>query len=99
MNAEMFAELMESIEEGGKILRGEKPASRKTASSMPNVKRIREQYQLSQTEFAQMLGVSARTLRNWELGRRVPRGTARVLLQVAAQHPEAVLDVMRQAER
>jgi putative transcriptional regulator len=40
------------------------------------------------------LGISVRTLRNWEQGRRVPEGPARVLLQVVAKHPEAVLDVV-----
>lgn len=95
MNAELFAELLESIEEGGKILRGEKPASREFVVSIPDVKRIREQYQLSQTEFAQLLGVGARTLRNWEQGRREPRGTARVLLRVAEKYPEVVWDIIR----
>jgi putative transcriptional regulator len=42
-----------------------------------------------------MLGISIRTLRNWEQGRRVPEGPARVLLQVAAKHPEVLLDVVR----
>ena len=42
-----------------------------------------------------LLGISVHTLRNWEQGRRVPEGPARVSLQVAANHPEAVLDVMQ----
>jgi putative transcriptional regulator len=50
---------------------------------------------LTQVQFAALLGISVRTLRNWEKGRRVPEGPARVLLQVAAQHPEAVLDVVQ----
>ena len=41
-----------------------------------------------------MMGVSVRTLQNWEQGRRVPDGPARVLLQVAARHPQAVLDTV-----
>ena len=43
-----------------------------------------------------MLGISVRTLRNWEQGRRVPEGPARVLLKVAAKHPEAVLEVVQE---
>ena len=50
---------------------------------------------VSQEQFAALLGISVRTLRNWEQGRRVPEGPARVLLQVAAKHPEAVLDVVQ----
>jgi putative transcriptional regulator len=42
-----------------------------------------------------MLRISVGTLRNWEQGRRAPEGPARILLQVAARHPEAVWDVVR----
>ena len=42
-----------------------------------------------------MLGISKGTLQNWEQGRRQPQGPARVLLQVAAKHPEAVWDVVK----
>jgi putative transcriptional regulator len=94
MNEELFAELVESVREGGAILRGEKAASRKFVLQVPNVKQIREGYQLSQSEFAALLGVSIKTLQNWEQGRRTPHGPARVLLQVAARHPKAVWDVV-----
>jgi putative transcriptional regulator len=60
-----------------------------------DIKQIREEYNLTQEQFAAMPGISVRTLRNWEQGRRVPEGPARVLLQVAARHPEAVLDTIR----
>jgi putative transcriptional regulator len=46
---------------------------------------------LSQSEFAQLLGVSVNTLQNWEQGRRKPTGAARVLLRVATGHPKLVL--------
>ncbi|MBI4663149.1 MAG: helix-turn-helix domain-containing protein [Verrucomicrobia bacterium] len=46
---------------------------------------------LSQTEFAQLLGISVRTLHHWEQGTRTPSGAARVLLRVAALNPELVL--------
>lgn len=46
---------------------------------------------LSQDRFAELLGISAGTLRGWEQGRRRPSGAARLLLRVAARHPEAVL--------
>ena len=94
MNEELFAELLESVREGGAILRGEKEASRKFVIPPPDVKQIREGYKLSQSEFAVLLGVSIKTLQNWEQGRRTPHGPARVLLQVAARHPKAVWDVV-----
>jgi putative transcriptional regulator len=97
MSDELFEELLESVREGGAILRGEKEASRLFAVEIPDVKRIRERYELSQSEFAALLGISVKTLQNWEQGRRSPRGAARVLLQVAAKHPEAVWDVVRAA--
>ena len=97
MNDELFAELMESVREGGAILRGEKEPSRKFVIEAPDVKQIREGYDLSQREFAALLGISIKTLQNWEQGRRTPHGAARILLQVAAKHPKAVWDVVQPA--
>lgn len=99
MNEELFAQLLESVREGGAILRGEKEPSRKFEIETPNVRSIREGYELSQSEFAAMLGVSIKTLQNWEQGRRTPHGAARVLLQVAAKHPNAVWDVVEPGVR
>ena len=48
---------------------------------------------LSQSEFARLLGVSVRTLQEWEQGRRVPSGPARTLLAIALKNPESLLDV------
>ena len=45
---------------------------------------------VSQVAFASLLGVSVRTLQDWEQGRREPSGAARTLLRIAAQSPEAV---------
>jgi DNA-binding transcriptional regulator YiaG len=56
---------------------------------------IRSQSAIPFQQFAALLGISVSTLRNWEQGRRVPEGPARVLLQVTAKHPEAVLDVVQ----
>lgn len=54
----------------------------------------REKLGLSQDQFARLLGISVRTLHQWEQGRRKPSGAARVLLRVAAQSPEAVLQAV-----
>lgn len=94
MTDEMFAELLESVREGGAILRGERAPSRRFEVESPDVRGIREQFELSQSEFAGLLGISVKTLQNWEQGRRSPHGAARVLLQVAARHPDAVWDVV-----
>jgi putative transcriptional regulator len=93
---ELFQELLESVREGGAILRGEKAPARAYTVVDPNVAEVREKYGLSQSKFADLLGISVRTLQNWEQGRRTPDGPARVLLRVAARHPEAVLDVVRE---
>jgi putative transcriptional regulator len=97
MKDELFQELLTSVREGGRILRGKAKPSRSFEMSEPDVGAIRERYGLSQEQFASLLGISVRTLQNWEQGRRRPRGPARVLLRVAAQHPEAILDTLRKA--
>ena len=95
MKDELFNELVASVREGGAILRGEAAPSRTFSIQEPDVKHIRAQYKLSQQEFSALLGISVKTLRNWEQGRRRPEGPARVLLLVAARHPEAIWDVVR----
>ncbi len=96
MREELFEELLESIKQGGAILRGEMKPSRVFEFDQPNVRSIRSHYGFSQAEFAGMLGISVSTLRNWEQGRRKPEGAARVLLRVAAKYPDAVLEVVYQ---
>jgi len=60
---------------------------------LPAVSAIREMTGLSQARFSELLGVSVRTLQEWEQGRRAPSGAARTLLQVAARDPKALLAV------
>ena len=61
--------------------------------NVPSVALIRERTGLSQTKFAALLGVSVRTLQEWEQGRRAPSGAARTLLMVAAKNPHVLLEV------
>jgi putative transcriptional regulator len=98
MKPELFDELVRSVREGGEILRGKVSPSRTFVVEAPDIKRVRASFRLSQGQFAALMGISVGTLRNWEQGRRVPEGPARVLLQVAAKHPEAVWDAIRPAE-
>jgi putative transcriptional regulator len=62
-----------------------------------DVRSVREKLGLSQSEFASAFGVSVATVRNWEQGRRSPRGAARVLMQVIDQDPAAVRRALSEA--
>ena len=99
MDEEMFAELEASLKEGMEILRGESPPGRVFEFEAPDVNAIREDLNLTQQQFAAMLGISVRTLQNWAQGRREPEGPAKVLLMVAAKHPATVLDTVRSTIR
>jgi putative transcriptional regulator len=82
------ADLLASVEQ---MKRGE-PA-RVTEVELSPVAAARAHVGLSQLEFAQLLGVSPRTLQDWEQGRRAPTGAARTLLQVAVKHPEVLREL------
>lgn len=99
MKEASFNELLESVREGGQILRGERVPSRAFPLEEPDVRSLREKYGLSQSRFAAMMGISVGTLRNWEQRRRRPEGSARILLKVVEKHPEAVFDVAREVEK
>lgn len=91
MDKKLFAELVESMTEMGEIVRGERAPSREFNITGTDVQRIRKATGLSQAKFAQVVAVPVGTLRNWEQGRRVPTGPARVLLKVIEKNPKAVL--------
>jgi putative transcriptional regulator len=95
MRKELFEELLESVKQGSAIVKGKMKPSRSVDFPESEVLKIREQYGLSQDKFASLMGISVATLRNWEQGRRRPEGAARVLLRVAAAHPEAILDITK----
>ena len=63
-------------------------------TTVPSVTSIREKAGLSQARFAQLLGVSVRTLQDWEQGRRAPSGAAKTLLMIAEKNPRALLEVV-----
>ena len=95
MDKKLFSDLVESIKEAKAIIRGEAEPASRTDMKRSDVTRIRQTLRLSQPKFAQMMGISVRTLQNWEQGHRHPTGPAKVLLRVAELHPEAVLDGAR----
>ena len=94
MRKEHFEKLVASIKEAGEIKAGRKAPSRVYEIKPPEIKMVRENLNVSQNEFALMIGVSVRTLQNWEQGRRQPEGPAKALLRIAAKNPSAVLEAL-----
>ncbi len=80
--AKFQADLLESVRQ---MRRGE--AARVTKVKLTAAAEARHKVGVSQHEFALLLGVSERTLQDWEQGRREPTGAARTLLRVAEKHP------------
>lgn len=63
-------------------------------TTIRSISGIRERTGMSQAKFAGLLGVSVRTLQDWEQGRRSPSGAARTLLLIAAKNPDAIVAVI-----
>ena len=78
----------------GNFLKRKRKPGRKFSFENPDPKQIRENLGLSQSKFATLIGISTSTLQNWEQGRRKPEGSAKILLNIAAKHPDAVLDTV-----
>jgi len=82
-------EILDGIREIKAYKRGEGELRIHTLSDPSPPRQIRERLGLSQSAFASLMGVSLRTVQAWERGQRRPQGSARALLRVAEQHPEA----------
>lgn len=81
---------------GGEILEGMRELKRGRhgrITTLPPVGATRESLGFSQSQFARLLGVSVRTLQDWEQGRRAPSGAARTLILIASRNPKALLEV------
>ncbi|MFJ1256395.1 helix-turn-helix domain-containing protein [Cupriavidus sp. CuC1] len=85
---DLAAELLQSVRE---MTAGEGTALGQFA--VPEAAEARHRTGLSQARFAQLLGVSKRTLQGWEQGRRKPTGAASTLLKVAKAHPEVLREL------
>jgi putative transcriptional regulator len=86
---ELGQKLLQSVREmkAGKAAR--------TTQAVPNqVVAARQKTGLSQAQFAQALHISARTLQEWEQGRRQPSGAAQALIQIAFRHPEIITEAL-----
>ncbi len=96
MDPKDFEDLKQSVLDMKAHMRGEQVEGvRTTQVAVPDPAQVRQSMGLSQAQFAVLLGISVRTLQNWEQGRRRPRGPAAQLLRVAARYPEAVLDAVQ----
>ena len=91
MEQKLFEELLESVKEAGQILKGERQSSRIFIIDALDVREIRESLNLSQYQFATLVHVSVKTLRNWEQGIRRPGGAAAALLTAIRNDPENVI--------
>lgn len=96
MKEELFQELLKSVSEMKAIRSGKAKPSRSFKFDAPtDVTTVRNKLGVSQPLFARLLGISERTLQNWEQGRRKPTGPAKVLLKVAARHPKLLLETVK----
>jgi len=91
MDKKLFESLKQSLKEAAAIRRSELAPGRVMEVGAPDAKAVRTKVGLSQSEFAQLIGVKVATLRNWEQHRRQPTGPAAALLTIVEKEPEAAL--------
>lgn len=89
----LFEELKSGIKDARQYDSGRKKLKSRTISA-PDIKAIREQFGIQQEEFAALIGVSVRTLQNWEQGHRHPTGAARALFKIVEKNPKAAIDAL-----
>jgi putative transcriptional regulator len=90
-----FDQLVKGVREmkrhmAGKPVRG----ARETQLDEPDVRAIREAAKISQSQFAELIGVNLRTLQNWEQRRTKPTGPARALLKIVASSPKSAIEAL-----
>lgn len=95
MNDKQFAEMKDAVHMMARHLRGEKVAGiRVSEVPEPDVKAIREAANVSQSDFARLIGINLRTLQNWEQHRSRPTGPARALLKIVASNPKSAIKAL-----
>ena len=95
MDKQHFDRLVKGVREmkrhmAGKAVRG----ARTTQMDEPDVRAIREAAKISQSQFAELIGVNLRTLQNWEQRRTKPTGPARALLKIVASNPKSAIEAL-----
>lgn len=95
MNDKQFAELKDAVRMMARHLRGKKVAGLRIREvPEPDVKAIREAAEVSQSDFAKLIGINLRTLQNWEQRRSRPTGPARALLKIVASNPKSAIKAL-----
>lgn len=95
MDDALFQDLLASVKDMGRHARGKAVAGARTnVIDEPDVKALREGVGVSQADFARLIGVSRRTLENWEQHRARPTGPARALLKIVAANPKAAVEAL-----
>jgi len=98
MNKKQFAGLLAGVRQMRRHMRGEKvPGARETKIEGIHPRKIGMASGLSQAEFAGLIGVSIKTLQNWEQERTKPAGPARALLKIVAANPKAAINALHAA--
>ena len=95
MNDKQFAELKDAVHMMARHMRGEKVAGLRIREvPEPDVKAIREAADVSQSDFAKLIGINLRTLQNWEQRRSRPTGPARALLKIVASNTKSAIKAL-----
>ena len=97
MDKKHFDQLVKGVREmkrhrAGKPVRG----ARVSRLNDPDPREIRKAANISQAQFAALIGVNLRTLQNWEQQRTRPTGPARALLRIVAADPKAAIDALHE---
>jgi putative transcriptional regulator len=90
-----FEQLVASVREGAAILRGQRRPARRFVVGGAGIRSLQERTQLSQSEFALLMGVSVKTLQNWEQERRRPTDPAAALFRLIAAEPVFAMTALR----
>jgi putative transcriptional regulator len=98
VDKKQFAGLLAGVRQMGRHMRG-KPVSGARVARVPTIDpaKIRAIAGLSQSEFAELIGVALKTLQNWEQKRTQPAGPARALLKIVAANPKAAIRALHAA--
>ena len=97
MNPDDIAELSDADFESAIPSRLRKRLIQGKFESGEDIAALRRFVRLTQAQFAQAMGISVHTLRNWEQGRRTPEGPALALLRIAAKHPRIIRENLKSA--
>jgi putative transcriptional regulator len=95
MDKQHFDQLVKGVSEMKRYMAGKSVRGSRTKSvDEPDVRAIRRAAEISQSQFAKLIGVNLRTLQNWEQRRTRPTGPARALLKIVASNPKSALEAL-----